>query len=196
MKTDSPNNDPKAIWRNQPVERPVLTPEQIRRKVRELNTKTRWQLLGSVAVLLILAALYGFGMQQFPVLRPLFALALAWSLAAMYFLNRGMWPGTTPGDAAFSTGLEFYRREVERRRTLLSRALLWSFGPALLSVVTAVLVIMQLAGGARCLFPNALPFLTLAVIWVAAYFSIRLREQRRLRREIEELDHLEMENRT
>jgi len=33
------------------------------------------------------------------------------------FLNRGMWAATLPQDAALSTGLESYRREVERRVT-------------------------------------------------------------------------------
>jgi hypothetical protein len=45
------------------------------------------------------------------------------------------------------------------------------------------------------IFPNATPFLTLVVVWIAAYFVIRVREQRELRREVDELDDIERENR-
>ena len=125
MRDDSPENDPRMIWQNQPTEPSVMTLEKIRQKVRELHAKTRRQLLGNLAVPLIAVAFYGFGMKTFPALQPLFAIPIAWSVAGLYFLNRGMWSAAMPGDAALSTGLEFYRREIERRRNLFRRVLLW-----------------------------------------------------------------------
>ena len=47
-----------------------MTLEKIRQKARELHAKTRRQLLGSLAVPLIAAGFYGFGMTQFPPSRP------------------------------------------------------------------------------------------------------------------------------
>lgn len=189
MRDDSPENDPRRIWQNQPTEPSVMTLEKIRQKVRELRAKTRRQLLGNSATPLIVVALCGFAIKQFSTLQPLFALPVAWSLAGLYFLNRGMWSAAMPGDAALSTGLEFYRREIERRRYLLRRALLWSFGPVLLTIGTFILALVQMAG--RRVFPNALPFLSLVVIWIAAYFVIRMREQRGLQREINALNDLD-----
>jgi hypothetical protein len=194
MRDDSPENDPKTIWQNQPTEPSVMTLEKIRQKVRELHAKTRRQLLGNLAVLPIVVAFYAFGIKQFPALQPLFALPIAWSLAGLYFLNRGMWSAAMPGDAALSTGLEFYRREIERRRYLFRRVLLWSFGPMLLAIGTFILAIVKIGVRDRGIFPNAMPFMTLVVIWIAAYFVIRMREQRELQREIDELNDIEREN--
>lgn len=62
-----------------------------------------------------------------------------------YFLNRGMWSTTVmPGDAELSTGLEFCRREIERRHCLLRRVLLWSFGPVLLATGAFVLALAMI----------------------------------------------------
>jgi len=39
------------------------------------------------------------------------------------------------------------------------------------------------------------PFLTLLVVWIVSWFVIRLRKQRELQREIDELNDIEMEKR-
>lgn len=171
-----------------------MTLEKIRQKVRELHAKTRRQLLGNFAALPIVVAFCGFGIKQFPALQPLFAFSIAWSLAGVYFLNRGMWSAAMPGDAALSTGLEFYRREIERRRYLFRRVLLWSFGPVLLAIGAFILAIVKIGLRDRGIFQNAMPFMALAVIWIAAYFVIRMREQRELQREIDDLNDIEREN--
>jgi hypothetical protein len=194
MPDDSPENDLRIVWQNQPTEPSVMTLEKIRQKVRELHAKTRKQLLGNFAVLLIVVAFYGYGVKQFPALQPLFALPIVWSLAGLYFLNRGMWSAAMPGDAALSTGLEFYRREIERRRLYFRRVLLWAFGPVLLAIGTFILA-LAIEVKDRGIFPNAVPFMTLVVVWIAAYFVIRMREQRELQREIDLLNDIERENR-
>jgi hypothetical protein len=59
----------------------------------------------------------GFGMQfTGAALRMVICVREFWSLIGQYFLNRGTWPATLPGDAALGSGLESYRWEVERRR--------------------------------------------------------------------------------
>ena len=145
MRDDCPEDDPRTIWQNQPTEPSVMTLEKIRQKARELHAKTRRQLLGTLTGPLVVAFFYAFGIKQFPslqqVLQPLFAFALVWSLAGLYFLNRGMWSAAMPGDAGFSTGLEFCRREIERRRDFFRRVLLWSLGPVLLAIGTFILAL-------------------------------------------------------
>jgi hypothetical protein len=173
-----------------------MTLEKIRQKVRELHARTRRQLLGNLVMPFIVVAFYGFSVKlsHHPALLPLFAFPLAWSLAGLYFLNRGMWPAVMPGDAALSTGLEFYRREIERRRHLFRRVLLWSFAPVLLTLGTFILA-LAIGVRDRGIFPNAVPFMALVVIWIAGYFVIRMREQRELQHEIDELNDIEKENR-
>jgi hypothetical protein len=190
-----PENDPKKIWQSQPVEPSVMTIHLLRRRVRELRAKTRKQLVGSLAMPIVMIGLYGYAIKQFhyPVAQSLFALTIAWSLAGVYFLNRGMWSAPMPGDAALSTGLEFYRREVERRCDLFRRLLWWGFLPTTSIMGTFILALAKTGRGA--IFPKAMPFITLVVVWMGGYVAIRMREQRELRREIDELNEIEKANR-
>jgi hypothetical protein len=201
MRNDSSGNDPRTIWQNQPTEPSVMTLEKIRQKTQELRAKTRWDLIKSITGPLIVAAICGFGIRfPDPAPRAILAFAIAWSLTGQYFLNRGMWTATLPGDVALSTGLESYRREVERRRFLFSRIMLWQFGPVVFAIAILIVLIASLGTGNRGMpFEEALlkmiPFLTLIVIWIAAVFVIRMRQQRELQREIDELNEIEQVNR-
>ena len=120
-----------------------------------------------------------------------FAFALAWSLAGLYFLNRGMRPGAMPADAGFSTGLEFCRQAIERQRGYFRRVLLWSFGPLAVAVLTTVVTLAVLAGNGSLV--RAMPLMVLTVGWVAAYLVGRVRQQRKLQREADELSGIEKE---
>jgi hypothetical protein len=106
-----------------------------------------------------------------------------------------MWSAAMSGDAALSTGLEFYRREVERRRFFFRRILLWSFGPGMLAIATLIVSGVRIGILNRSTFPKAMPFLTLVAVWVPAYFVMRMRQQRELQREIDELNDIERANR-
>jgi len=198
MGDELPRDELKAIWQSQPTGTSTMTMKLIRSKARDLQAKTRRQLLGTVAAPLVAAFLYAFGIREFPaleqVLHPLFAFTLVWSLVGLYFLNRGMWSTVMPGDAGLSTGLEFCRGEIERRRYLLRRVLLWSLGPVLLAIGTFILALAMIGTKDRGLFPNGLPFLALVVVWILGYFVMRAREQRELKRELDELNDLEKDN--
>jgi len=171
----------------------------IQQRSRDLRARTRKKLLGTLAGPLAASLFYAYGMKEFAplrqVLQPLFAIALAWSLVGLYFLNRGMWSAVMPGDAGLSTGLEFCRREIGRQRDLVRRILLWTFGPTMLAIGAFVLALAMVSTKDRGLFPNGLPFLIVIVVWIFAYFTIRFREQRELQREIDELSDIEGENR-
>lgn len=197
MRDDSPGDGPTKIWLSQPTETPNMTLKLIQQKSRDLRAKTRGKLLGTLAGPLAASLFCAFSMKEFAslrqVLQPLFGLALAWSLVGLYLLNRGVWPAVMPGDAGLSTGLEFCRREIERQRDLLRRVLLWSFGPVLLAISAFILALAMVGTRDRGLFPNGLPFLALVVVWILAYFVMRVREQRGLKREIDELNDLERE---
>ena len=170
----------------------------IEQKSRDLRARTRRKLLGTLAGPLAAGLIYAFGMKEFAsmrqVLQPLFAFALAWGLAGLYFLNRGMWSGVMPGDAGLATGLEFCRREIERQRDLVRRVLLWSLGPVLLAIGTFILALAMVGTRDRGTFPNGLPFLIVVIVWIIGYFIVRVREQRELQREIDELNDIEKEN--
>jgi hypothetical protein len=195
MQNDTPGNDPRKIWQNQPTEPSAMTLLLIRKKTRELHAKTRGELLRSIAAPLIVIAVGGFG-SRFPdwVLRAIFAFAIAWSIAGQYFLNRGMWSATMPEDAALSTSLDSYRREVERRRWLFSRMLQWNLGPVLLAIATSIFSAVKMGILNEKTLPNAAPFLILMTIWLAAVVVIVMRQQRDLQREIDDLDEITRAN--
>ena len=97
MQNDYPGNDPRTIWQNQLTEPSAMTLLLIRKKTRELHSKTRVELLKSISGPLIVVALGGFGLRfADPVLRVVFAFAVAWSMAGQYFLNRGLWSAAAP----------------------------------------------------------------------------------------------------
>jgi hypothetical protein len=152
-----------------------------------------------VAGPLVAGIFYAYSMKEFPALRqvlqPLFAFAVAWALAGSYFLNRGMWSAVMPGEVGLNTGLEVCRLEIERQRDLVRRTLVWSFGPTMLATATFVLALAMVSTRERGIIPNGLPFLIVLVVWIVSFFVIRLREQREIQREIDELKDIEMENR-
>lgn len=199
MQNDSSENGARTIWLNQPTEAPKMISKLIEQRSRELRARTRRKLIGIMAGPLAVGFFYAFSMIEFPALRQVlqapFAFAVAWGLAGLYFLNRGMWSAVVPREVGLSTGLESCRLEIERQRDLVRRLLVWSFSPVMLAVATFVLGLVMVSTKERSIFPNGLPFLILVVVWIVSWFVIRLREQRNLQREIDELKDIEMENR-
>jgi hypothetical protein len=193
MENDSSQNDPRKIWQNQPKEISTVTLKMIRMKVQDLHTKTRRALWGIWAGPITVGFFSAYGIKLvhgvFPVLEAAFVFAIVWSLAGIYFLNRGMRSEAMPGDAALSTGLEFYRREIERQRALYGRGLLWSFGPIVLALGTFILFAVIVVGAK--IFPNGMPFLILVVVWFVAVFVLRMRARRELQRESDDLKDIE-----
>jgi len=196
MPDDPFGNDTRTIWQNQPVEPSAMTSEMIRRKARELHAKTRRELLGSITAPLAVAVLSGLGAAIFDdtVQRAVFVLGFAWALAGQYFVHRGMWSATLPGDEASTTGFEFYRREIKRRRDLFRLVLRWSFGPIVLAIAALILPIMTGGVKQRGAFLKMIPFLTLLAVWIGSFFVVRMRQQRELKREIEVLNDIERAN--
>jgi hypothetical protein len=197
MRNDSSGNDPRKLWQGQPTEPSTMTLERMRQKTQELHAKTRRALLGWMITPLLVAVLSGSIILQIhlqihsgPVLHAVFAVAIAWSLAGPYFVSRGMWSATLPGGEAFNTGLESYRREVERRRSLSSRFLLWCLGPVALSLAALIASLLSVAIGKGMLL-NMIPFAAVVVVWIVSVFVIRLRDRRELQREIDELNQIQ-----
>ena len=133
MQNDSPENGVRTIWLNQPTEKPTMISKLIEQRSRKLRAKTRRKLIGTVTGPLAAGVFYAYSMKEFPALRqvlqPPFAFAIAWGLAGLYFLNRGMWSAVMPGDVGLNTGLEACRLEIERQRDLLapvSGVVIWS----------------------------------------------------------------------
>lgn len=189
MPADLPGDDPKRIWQNQPTEVSAMTLEKIQYKAQELHKKTRRELSGSIAIALgtIAISTRGILWAHDSSMRVVFALAIAWALTGQYFVHRGIWSYSLPGDSALSTGLDFYQREIARRGRLFPRVLRWSLGPFLLSIGTLIFLLAGFAISRGQSLRQMIPFSVLFATWLVAFFVLRSRSQRQLRREIEEL---------
>jgi hypothetical protein len=194
MRNDSSGNDPKTIWQSQPREiSTVMLERMIRRRAQELHAKTLRERLGSLAgpVCTIAFSAWGIAEDYNPVQLVVFAIAIAWSLAGVYVLNRGMRQATLAGDAALATGLEFCRREIEWRIHIHRRILQWCIAPIMLAIGAFFVPVMRSAVRENV---KAIPFFALLVLWIVCFFVIRVRQWRTLQQEIEELNDIEREN--
>lgn len=188
----SNEDDPKKLWQNQPREETTLALKLIQQRAQELHARTRRELFGNIAMIPLVAAIAWFGFLQTHDLgfRSIFVASVVWAVVGQYLLHRGMWSARAPERPALMTGLEFYRREIDRRRNLLRRFLQWTLGPVILSLGTLILL---LTGMARSVGkPGAvIPFTTLAVIWLVLVFVLRSHDQRALKQEIDQLNEIE-----
>jgi hypothetical protein len=195
MPDEFPNDNLKTIWQDQPTEAPTMTLEAIRQKASEYRSKTRRALLTSIVMVLIVIVISVFGIHHTSNagIRLLFVFAIAWALTGQGLLHRGMWSENLSADATFSTGLEFYRREVERQQNLVRRILAWSFGPIVLSICTFIVTFFEITrgGSLRMRAVSVMPFTILFVIWIILFFVFRSRGQRKLQQEIDELSYIE-----
>jgi Flp pilus assembly protein TadB len=113
-----------------------------------------------------------------------FALIIAGVLYLVWQLHRHGSARTPPADLGLTSGVEFFRRELERQRDLVKRVWRWYLGP----VAPGLIVVM--AGAARAIGRlEAVPVLFATFVFV---FIWRLNERaaRKLQRQIDELDAL------
>lgn len=200
MPNESPMNDPKQIWQNQPTEPVRMSLDEIRRKAQNLETKDRLAALASMAVALGLFVFFGRSFVKTPYLvtRIGWAVVSLWCLYGIYHAYKWIWPRKLVPHATFSASLVFYRNELERKRDYVRHmwrraGLTWCF--AGLAIVLVPPLIQALAT-APPLLVNALPFFVLLAIWFALFFPMRKRKQNKLQREIDELNALERESRS
>ncbi len=198
MPIDASGRHPKKIWQSQEREISTVTLERmIRRRGQQLHAKTLRERLGSFTGPLAVAAFawLAISMGYHPVQLAVFAIAGVWSLAGVYVLNRGGWPGRLAADAPFTTGLEFCRKEIERGLDYHRRFLLWLFAPIVLAIGALVVPAMGNGFQKGGTLANMIPFLSLLVLWVIGVFLVRRGRWRELQREIDELNDFEKDNR-
>lgn len=190
-----PESDLREIWR-QPTEPMEMKFESsfLRRKARDLRSKTRRELLNSIAGAVMIAAgsVYGSIRTDSPVARVLFAVTALWVLIGQYFLHRTRRRASPPEEAGLRTTLDSCRRELERHIRFDRGAILWLHGP-LFSLISAFGAIIGAAAGNGVLVKMAVPCLALLVAWMLGLVAIRQSQERKFRSSIEELDQMERE---
>lgn len=202
MEINPSGNDPKSIWQNQSAETSKVTILLIRQRARNLHAATRRELVASAILHLIAfgCCVAGVALGHGPWVRIGFAVGIVYTLAGAMIVQRGMWTGPMPGDAGFSNGIEFCRKELARNGAIFSRMLLWVVGPVLFPVAAYLGAAIGAAlhanpkAGPKVLM-NLMPFLVLMALWFVGFFFLRMRQRKGLQREIDDLNEVEKANR-
>jgi hypothetical membrane protein len=198
MPSDFPMKDPQEIWQNQPTEPLKMSASDLRRKALVRQSKARLEALSTIILGIILCVVFGwsFARAHEMLARMGWGLLSLCMIYAAYHAYKWIWPQSLPEEAPISTCLEFYRRELERRRDYLHRW--WRSGLPLFLLLGMVMA--GVGTGARNAPPhpllNALPFFLILTIWAVAFLLMRKKLGREnLQQEIEELRAFERENR-
>lgn len=192
MLDNSPAN-PKTLWQSQKNEETRMTLELLRQRVRDLNAKRRRDLLVTVLAAAIVLALSAWGITRTHsiALQIIFVLSSAWALAGLYFVKRGLRSAELLDDSTLSTGLEFYRLQIQQNLAIFQRTLPWTFGPVVVAVCAIAVVLAGIAQDQDQPLSRIAPFCILFVLWLIAAPAMRSRKRRELRRELDLLNSLE-----
>ena len=179
------------IWRDQPEEEVAVHLEQIvNRRTKELDWSTRWEILMSMcaALLLVGVVLLRVAPSRDRLLDMVLAAAVAWAVLVLYLVRRQLWRReSSRADAAAATGLEYYRKELERRRDHLKNAWLWH-GPLFLACLALIAVMTGTSFLGFERLRSVMPLLALLAAWTAFGVVRRLHQARELQREIDEIE--------
>jgi hypothetical protein len=191
--SEPPTNDIRTKWQNQPNEPNGIPVEEIREKAQKLQRKARREVLLFYAFALLFVVFFGRSFARTHETLPRIGLSLliAWSLYFPYQAQKRIWPRSSAAKVASTTSLDFYRRELERRRDYARHVWQWLLGPIFFSLGIFLLPAVIKAIQNPRLWLNLLPFGLLLAIWSALYCPLRKRELRKLQWEIDALDTLQ-----
>lgn len=183
-----------AMWRDQPEEKLAVNLEQLaNRRTQELYASTRSEIMMSIgsALFFVVVMAWRFGsedrLQQLG-----FLAAVVWVLISLYRFRDWIWRRARAQDALAMTGLEYYRKELERRRDHLRNAWLWH-GPLLLACAIFVATVIDKTAPGR--LRDVVPVFILLAVWTGFGIRRRLRQAKELQREIDDISLMEQKQR-
>jgi hypothetical protein len=198
MPNESPMNDPRNIWQNQPKEPFKMSVDEMRHRAQRFQMKARFIVAYSIVLGLSVCFFFAWNSARAHEVLPRmgFGLLSLWGIYAAYQAYKWVWPRTLAPDAAVSTSLEFYRGELERRRDY-TRHVWRRSGLTFCFLGLAMVVVPPLitALDNPRLLLNAAPFFVLLFVWFVAFFFQKKRGQKKLQQEIDELRTFEREGR-
>ena len=190
MSEESKTKELAAAWKNQPEETPVKLDGFMSRRTSELRSATRSEIVMSVVAALFFVTVLAWRFASDPGHFPRLAVAAvaAWAAVTLYcFRDRFRREDSPRKDALAVTCLEYYRKELERRRDHLRNPWLWH-GPLLIACATVFAI---LDGGQYPAFrglSRVLPLVLMLVGWIGFGLMRRLRQAGELQREINEIE--------
>jgi hypothetical protein len=207
MPSDFPRNDLQRVWQNQPTEVCKMSVDNLRRKAQQHDRKARSAVLFAAAIAVLLFLWFGWGVLSFPgkfqnfALGPLeawsmrlgFAILSLWSLYSGYATYKVFWPNAAASDADLKTTLQSYRQQLEKSRDYLQH--IWlraglNFCFLGMAMIVVPMVVRDITTPLRMLASLG-PIFALLILWLAIFIPRRMRRQRTLQQEIDQLPTLE-----
>ena len=188
-----PNHDVRSMWQNQKGEGMLMSAEEVRRKAKKFQTKIFWRNAREYVAALVVVVFFGFQFCRVTDARTRsgFTLIIAGMLYVAWQLHRR---GSSRGPLAetgLASGLQFYRRELERQRDLVQTVWRWYLGPLVPGWVALMIALgrtnpghLPHFAGSFTLF-NLFAALVFVFVWKLNHWAAR-----RLQRRIDELDAL------
>jgi Flp pilus assembly protein TadB len=170
-----------------------MSADQIRQRAVKFEKKIYWRNAREYVAAFVVVAFFAFELWRGP--DPLtaagFALIIAGVLYLVWHLHRRGSVRTPPADLGLTSGVEFFRRELERQRDLVKSVWRWYLGP----VAPGLIVVMVAAARANPGHLRHFGWFMVAYDLFATFvfvFIWRLNERaaRKLQRQIDELDAL------
>ncbi len=188
--SDQPRaKDPGAIWRGQPEEVRAVNLEQIvKRRTEELYSSTRSDILMSIGAALLFVGVVGWRLAPAHdrLLVIGFAAVIVWVVISAFWFRRRIWGQPARPDAVAAPGLEYYRKELERRRDHLRNEWVWH-GPLFLACLILIAIVAGKTYSGYQRVQNVLPLVVLLAVWTGFGLVRRHRQVKELQREINEI---------
>jgi hypothetical protein len=193
MADESRAKDPGAAWRDQPEEKTTVDLSQfMNRRVHELYWSTRAEILLSIGAAAFFVAVTAWRLAPIrdPIQQLGFAVVVAWVLTSLWWFRRRIWrPEPAPPKALAASGVEYYRKELERRRDHLRNAWIWH-GPLLLACMIFGISFFGKAFPSPDRLRSLLPLVLALLVWTAIGLWRRRRLAQQIQREIDEIGQL------
>lgn len=186
-------NDPQKIWQDQPMEPIEMSLDEIRRRMRKFQNKGRLAVVAQFAIGIVLLVFFTLTFTRIHavVSRIGLGVLILWIVYSIYATYKGIWPAKWVDEAPLSTSVQFYRRELEKKRDFNRQ--IWRRSGLPFCFVGMALVILpgliQALAAPRLLL-KTVPFFTLLAIWFVAFHFTRKRRLQKLQSEIDELKAL------
>jgi hypothetical protein len=182
-------NDPKSVWQNLSTKGEKMSAVDVRIKAEKLDAENRRDTILGFAVATVLTLIGLMGLATLEEAGPAERLIVAIAVSLLWFgayrtsvRRRGL-----AADASFAACIEFYRKEVERRRNYF-RAQPWGF------LVVMIIALLQFVIVMRPYKPSARDLLMYPIVIIGLLLGVLpywIRQKRRFQREMDALDAFE-----
>jgi hypothetical protein len=187
------NNSPQSIWQNQKVEGIRMPVDEIRRKAGKFHSTILWRNAREYVAALAVVVFFGFQffLTRDALMRAGYGVMIGGMLYLAWQLHRKGSSRSLPEEMGLASGLEFFRRELERQRDLVQSVWSWYLGPLIPGwVLLTVAMARANPGHLRQIGPvlgvlNLVAALAFVFVWKLNQWAAG-----KLQRQIDELDTL------